>query len=71
MTVPIVSIIYEDGRWRAHAPALPALQVSSITLWSLLTVMADRVTVETEQAYKDLAAQGRVGPLIAEERGTK
>ena len=60
MPEPIMKVYHEDGRWRVESDALPDMRCSSVTLWSLLNTLRDRVTVTIERTIRDLQDQGRI-----------
>lgn len=47
---PTIAIYYADGRWHAKCELIPELNVSSVTLFSLLNVMRYRADHVVESA---------------------
>lgn len=49
---PVITIYHDNSRWRVEAPLMPDLEISSVTLWSLLNLLRDRVTASVERTLK-------------------
>ena len=53
LPTPPIQIFHIGGRWQVQCDLIPELNVSSVTLWALLTTLRDRVTLVVEGAISN------------------
>jgi hypothetical protein len=69
---PVIAIYHLNDEWRVECPAMPDLEVSAGTLWSLLHMILHRVSGLVEAAIKTAAQLAtvceRCGEPITDEK---